>query len=64
MAVVAGLLYGASFVPILYIKSHAAVHDSICYGASLYGEVLGGRILEAVANHTLNSVVCVMLKRV
>ncbi|XP_052344388.1 transmembrane protein 144 isoform X2 [Oncorhynchus keta] len=36
LAVVAGLLYGASFVPILYIKSHAADHDSICYGASLY----------------------------
>ncbi|XP_023847686.1 transmembrane protein 144 [Salvelinus sp. IW2-2015] len=36
LAVVAGLLYGASFVPILYIKSHAAVHDSIFYGASLY----------------------------
>ncbi|XP_029626617.1 transmembrane protein 144 isoform X3 [Salmo trutta] len=36
LAVVAGLLYGASFVPILYIKSHAAVRDSICYGASLY----------------------------
>ncbi|CDQ87659.1 transmembrane protein 144 isoform X1 [Oncorhynchus mykiss] len=36
LAVVAGLLYGASFVPILYIKSHVADHDSICYGASLY----------------------------
>lgn len=57
MAVVAGLLYGASFVPILYIKSHVADHDSICYGASLYGEVLGGRILETVANNALTSLV-------
>ncbi|KAK6298565.1 hypothetical protein J4Q44_G00316200 [Coregonus suidteri] len=36
LSVVAGLLYGASFVPILYIKSHVSVHDSIYYGASLY----------------------------
>ncbi|XP_036826335.1 transmembrane protein 144 isoform X4 [Oncorhynchus mykiss] len=41
LAVVAGLLYGASFVPILYIKSHVADHDSICYGASLYGFLSG-----------------------
>ncbi|XP_047441385.1 transmembrane protein 144b [Mugil cephalus] len=36
LAVVVGLLYGCSFVPILYIKSHSSCYDSIFYGASVY----------------------------
>ncbi|XP_028272295.1 transmembrane protein 144b [Parambassis ranga] len=36
LAVVVGLLYGASFVPILYIKSHSSCCDSMFYGASVY----------------------------
>ncbi|XP_051983197.1 transmembrane protein 144a [Xyrauchen texanus] len=34
LAVVAGLLYGSSFVPVLYIKNHAANPDSQYRGAS------------------------------
>ncbi|XP_026213833.1 transmembrane protein 144b isoform X2 [Anabas testudineus] len=36
LAVVSGLLYGSSFVPILYIKSHSSCHDSMFHGASVY----------------------------
>uniref|UniRef100_A0A3Q3A8Q7 Transmembrane protein 144b n=2 Tax=Kryptolebias marmoratus TaxID=37003 RepID=A0A3Q3A8Q7_KRYMA len=36
LAVVAGLLYGSSFVPILYIKNHSSCPDSIFYQASVY----------------------------
>uniref|UniRef100_A0A8C6UB69 Transmembrane protein 144b n=1 Tax=Neogobius melanostomus TaxID=47308 RepID=A0A8C6UB69_9GOBI len=36
LAVVSGLLYGSSFVPILYIKSHSSCHDSMFHGASIY----------------------------
>ncbi|XP_071388705.1 transmembrane protein 144b [Centroberyx affinis] len=36
LAVVSGLLYGSSFAPILYIKSHSSCHDSVFHGASLY----------------------------
>ncbi|KAM3866974.1 transmembrane protein 144b [Diretmus argenteus] len=36
LAVLSGLLYGSSFAPILYIKSHSSCHDSIFHGASLY----------------------------
>uniref|UniRef100_A0A672ZII3 Transmembrane protein 144b n=1 Tax=Sphaeramia orbicularis TaxID=375764 RepID=A0A672ZII3_9TELE len=36
LAVVSGLLYGSSFVPILYIKSHSSSPDSVFYGASVY----------------------------
>uniref|UniRef100_A0A3B5MJM2 Transmembrane protein 144 n=1 Tax=Xiphophorus couchianus TaxID=32473 RepID=A0A3B5MJM2_9TELE len=36
LAVMAGLLYGSSFIPVLYIKNHSACHDSIFYGASVY----------------------------
>ncbi|XP_040904333.1 transmembrane protein 144b [Toxotes jaculatrix] len=36
LAVVSGLLYGSSFAPILYIKSHSSSHDSMFYGASVY----------------------------
>uniref|UniRef100_A0AAZ3Q0K7 Transmembrane protein 144 n=1 Tax=Oncorhynchus tshawytscha TaxID=74940 RepID=A0AAZ3Q0K7_ONCTS len=37
LAVAAGLLYGTSFVPVLYIKNHAAHHDSHFTGASQFG---------------------------
>ncbi|XP_039976309.1 transmembrane protein 144b [Xiphias gladius] len=36
LAVVSGLLYGSSFTPILYIKSHSSCHDSMFHGASVY----------------------------
>ncbi|XP_073343396.1 transmembrane protein 144b [Pagrus major] len=36
LAVVCGLLYGSSFVPIFYIKSHSSNHESMYHGASLY----------------------------
>lgn len=36
LAVVSGLLYGSSFVPILYIKSHSSCRDSMFHGASVY----------------------------
>uniref|UniRef100_A0A8C6KAQ3 Transmembrane protein 144b n=1 Tax=Nothobranchius furzeri TaxID=105023 RepID=A0A8C6KAQ3_NOTFU len=36
LAVVSGLLYGCSFVPILYIKNHSMCPDSAFYGASDY----------------------------
>uniref|UniRef100_A0A3B4BEC0 Uncharacterized protein n=1 Tax=Periophthalmus magnuspinnatus TaxID=409849 RepID=A0A3B4BEC0_9GOBI len=36
LAVVSGLLYGSSLVPILYIKSHSSYRDSMFYGASVY----------------------------
>ncbi|XP_029368902.1 transmembrane protein 144b [Echeneis naucrates] len=36
LAVVSGLLYGSSFTPILYIKSHSSCQDSMFHGASLY----------------------------
>ncbi|XP_069027608.1 transmembrane protein 144b [Embiotoca jacksoni] len=36
LAVVVGLMYGSTFVPILYIKNHSSCHDSIFYGASMY----------------------------
>ncbi|XP_037531517.1 transmembrane protein 144b [Nematolebias whitei] len=36
LSVVSGLLYGASFVPILYIKNHSSCPDSRFYKASVY----------------------------
>ncbi|PWA18743.1 hypothetical protein CCH79_00005551 [Gambusia affinis] len=36
LAVMAGLLYGSSFIPVLYIKNHSTCRDSIFYGASVY----------------------------
>ncbi|XP_053735059.1 transmembrane protein 144-like isoform X2 [Synchiropus splendidus] len=36
LAVLSGLLYGSSFAPILYIKTHSTCHDSMFHGASLY----------------------------
>uniref|UniRef100_A0A3B4YRA4 Transmembrane protein 144b n=1 Tax=Seriola lalandi dorsalis TaxID=1841481 RepID=A0A3B4YRA4_SERLL len=36
LAVMSGLLYGSSFAPILYIKSHSSCRDSIFHGASVY----------------------------
>ncbi|XP_055080550.1 transmembrane protein 144b isoform X2 [Periophthalmus magnuspinnatus] len=41
LAVVSGLLYGSSLVPILYIKSHSSYRDSMFYGASVYGLLSG-----------------------
>lgn len=37
LAVISGLLYGSSFTPILYIKSHSSCRDSMFHGASVYG---------------------------
>ncbi|KAL4640391.1 transmembrane protein 144 isoform X1 [Arapaima gigas] len=36
LAVVAGLLYGSSFIPVLYIKNHGARNDSAFAGASQF----------------------------
>ncbi|KAI3351458.1 hypothetical protein L3Q82_020312 [Scortum barcoo] len=36
LAVVSGMMYGSSFAPILYIKSHSSCHDSMFHGASVY----------------------------
>ncbi|KAG7224877.1 hypothetical protein INR49_014941, partial [Caranx melampygus] len=36
LAVISGLLYGSSFTPILYIKSHSSCRDSMFHGASVY----------------------------
>uniref|UniRef100_A0A3B4ZGN9 Transmembrane protein 144 n=1 Tax=Stegastes partitus TaxID=144197 RepID=A0A3B4ZGN9_9TELE len=36
LAVVVGLLYGSTFVPILYIENHSLCQDSMYYGASRY----------------------------
>ncbi|XP_067455998.1 transmembrane protein 144b [Thunnus thynnus] len=36
LAFVSGLMYGSSFAPILYIKSHSLCHDSMFHGASIY----------------------------
>nr|XP_046262930.1 transmembrane protein 144-like isoform X3 [Scatophagus argus] len=41
LAVMSGLLYGSSFIPILYIKNHSSCHDSIFHGASVYGLLSG-----------------------
>lgn len=38
LAVVAGLMYGSSFIPVLYIKYHAADPDSKYKGASQFGK--------------------------
>lgn len=39
LAVLSGLMYGSSFAPILYIKTHSSCHDSMFHGASVYGMV-------------------------
>ncbi|XP_041800597.1 transmembrane protein 144b [Chelmon rostratus] len=36
LAVLSGLMYGSSFAPILYIKTHSSCHDSMFHGASVY----------------------------
>ncbi|XP_070693342.1 transmembrane protein 144b [Pempheris klunzingeri] len=36
LAVVSGLLYGSSFVPMLYIKTRSSCQDSVFHGASVY----------------------------
>ncbi|XP_068182232.1 transmembrane protein 144b [Antennarius striatus] len=36
LAVFAGLLFGSSYVPILYIKTHSSCRDSVFHGASDY----------------------------
>ncbi|XP_070819422.1 transmembrane protein 144b [Chaetodon trifascialis] len=36
LAVLSGLMYGSSFVPILYIKGHSSCRDSMFHGASVY----------------------------
>lgn len=34
----AGLLYGSSFVPVLYIKNHAEKNETKFFGASQFGK--------------------------
>ncbi|XP_058504888.1 transmembrane protein 144b [Solea solea] len=36
LAITSGLLFGASFVPLFYIKTHSSREDSIFHGASVY----------------------------
>ncbi|XP_049898437.1 transmembrane protein 144b [Epinephelus moara] len=36
LAVLSGLLYGTSFAPVFYIKSHSSCLDSMFHGASVY----------------------------
>uniref|UniRef100_UPI002952B86D transmembrane protein 144-like n=1 Tax=Panthera onca TaxID=9690 RepID=UPI002952B86D len=36
LAVISGILYGSTFVPIIYIKDHSKRNDSIYTGASQY----------------------------
>ncbi|XP_009323499.1 PREDICTED: transmembrane protein 144 isoform X2 [Pygoscelis adeliae] len=48
LAVVAGILYGSSFVPVLYIKDHGRRNETIYTGASQFGFVSG--VLWAIAN--------------
>ncbi|KAM5159340.1 transmembrane protein 144 isoform 2-T2 [Callospermophilus lateralis] len=62
LAVISGILYGSTFVPIIYIKDHSKRNDSIYAGASQYGFLSG--VLWAIAtccwfiaNHSLSAVV-------
>ncbi|XP_071412259.1 transmembrane protein 144 isoform X2 [Pithys albifrons albifrons] len=48
LAVVAGILYGSSFVPVLYIKDHGRRNETVYAGASQFGFVSG--VLWAIAN--------------
>lgn len=48
LAVVAGLLYGSSFIPVLYVKYHAADSDSQYRGASQFGKSIFIKIQTAV----------------
>ncbi|KTF83360.1 hypothetical protein cypCar_00017058 [Cyprinus carpio] len=62
LAVVAGLLYGSSFVPVLYIKNHASDPDSQYSGASEFGFLSGimwgvATCCWFLANHYLSAVV-------
>lgn len=41
LAVLSGLLYGSSAVPVLYIMNHSLCRDSMFFGASAYGVVSG-----------------------
>ncbi|XP_077434181.1 transmembrane protein 144b [Vanacampus margaritifer] len=36
LAVLSGVLYGSSFTPMLYIKTHSSYRDSMFHGASVY----------------------------
>lgn len=38
LAVVAGILYGSSFIPVLYIKNHIDDKDGPYNGASQFGK--------------------------
>ncbi|XP_012885262.1 PREDICTED: transmembrane protein 144 isoform X3 [Dipodomys ordii] len=62
LAVISGIFYGSTFVPIIYIKDHGKRNDSIYAGASQYGFLSG--VLWAIAtccwflaNHSLSAVV-------
>ncbi|XP_063165713.1 transmembrane protein 144 isoform X2 [Candoia aspera] len=48
LAVIAGILYGSSFVPVLYIKDHGRRNGTMYTGASQFGFISG--ILWAIAN--------------
>ncbi|XP_017512149.2 transmembrane protein 144 isoform X3 [Manis javanica] len=62
LAVVSGILYGSTFVPIIYIKDHSKRNDSTYAGASQYGSLSGVLWTMAtccwfIANHALSAVV-------
>ncbi|XP_059820920.1 transmembrane protein 144b isoform X3 [Hypanus sabinus] len=48
LAVIAGLLYGSSFVPVIYIKNHALKNETKYKNASQFGFVSG--VMWAIAN--------------
>ena len=41
LAVISGILYGSTFVPIIYIKDHSKRNESVYAGASQFGEWRG-----------------------
>ncbi|XP_060034882.1 transmembrane protein 144 isoform X2 [Erinaceus europaeus] len=62
LAVISGILYGCTFVPVIYIKDHSKQNDSIYAGSSQYGFLSG--VLWAIAtcccfiaNQSLSAVV-------
>ncbi|XP_078533118.1 transmembrane protein 144 isoform X2 [Lissotriton helveticus] len=62
LAIVAGVLYGTNFVPVLYIKDHAKRNESMYAGASQFGFVSGllwgiANCCWFMANHYLSAVV-------
>lgn len=40
MAMIAGIFYGSSFIPVFYIKDHGRRNGTIYVGASQFGKVI------------------------